>query len=203
MSDSDDSESTGSANAGTTSNIAMSATAGSEDEMSRYGILARYGALMARKSNMIMAKLRPMAYASEFGESFRPFVNKKMVNTMYGLSFAYVFADVGFTCYHIRDRPTEVIGYTALDQSLWHGMASLAMPAITIHQIVHASQKYAVPKLSQMMPKYGRFAPIAFGLGSIPFIIHPLDHLADFIMDNTARKYWYGDMIEVPAHDDH
>ena len=75
------------------------------------------------------------------------------------------------------------------------------MPAITIHQIVHASQKYAVPKLSEMMPKYGRFAPIAFGLGSIPFIIHPLDHLADFIMNNTTRKYWYGDMIEVPEHD--
>merc|ERR1719493_262691 len=110
---------------------ALSKIPNTSDEYSRYGIIARSGALMARKSNMIMAKLRPMAYASEFGESFRPFVNKKVVNTMYGLSFAYVFADVGFTCYRIRDKPQDVVMYTALDQSLWHGMASLAMPAIT------------------------------------------------------------------------
>ena len=117
MSDSDSPDSKETLIAETDTKVALSTIPNNKsEEYSRYGIIARYGALIARKSNMLMAKLRPMAYASEFGESFRPFVNKKVVNTMYGLSFAYVFADVGFTCYHIRDKPQEVVMYTALDQ---------------------------------------------------------------------------------------
>ena len=171
-----------------------------QEEITRYGIVARYTALMARKGNLIMMKLRPMAYASEFGESFRPFVNPYFVNSMYGVSFLYVFADVGISCYNIRDRGRECQIFTAIDQSVWHSMASLALPAVTIHQIVHLSSKYAVPRIERFAPKYGRYSPILFGLGSIPFIIHPLDHVADFIMNRSLRKYWYGDKIHIKSH---
>eukprot|EP01083_Nonionella_stella_P171768 587546_1 len=175
-----------------------------QTELNRWGIAARYMAIMARKSNFLMTSFRlygrPMAYASEFGESFRPFVSPYMVNSLYGVSFLYVFADVGISCYNIRDDGREAQIYTALDQTVWHSMASLALPAVTIHQIVHLSGKYAVPKLSRIAPKYGRFAPILFGLGSIPFIIHPLDHVADFIMNQSLRKYWYGNKIKVHSH---
>lgn len=179
----------------------------SEEEkakLHRYGVISRYGAIMARKTNFLMTSFRlygrPLAYASEFGESFRPFVHPYFVNSMYGLSFLYVGIDVGISCYNIRDKGRESQLYTALDQTLWHGMASLAFPAITIHQIVHASQKYAAPKITNYLPKYGRFSPIIFGLGSIPFIIHPLDHIADFIMNNSLRKYVYHGKIEIKSH---
>lgn len=172
--------------------------------LTRYGIVARYGALMAKKTNWIMTSFRlygrPMAYASEFGESFRPFVSPYFVNSMYGVSFLYVFADVGISCYNIRDKGREAQMYTGIDQLIWHSMASLAFPALTIHQIVHYSQKYAAPKISTHLPKYGRFSPIVFGLGSIPFIIHPLDHIADFIMNQSLRKYWYHGKIEIKSH---
>ena len=179
-------------------------TAEEREKLSRYGVLSRYGAIMARKTNFLMTSFRlygrPLAYASEFGESFRPFVHPYFVNSMYGLSFLYVFVDVGISCYNIRDKGRERQLYTALDQTIWHGMASLAFPAVTIHQIVHYSQKYAAPKITNYLPKYGRFSPILFGLGSIPFIIHPLDHLADFIMNNSLRKYGYPGKVEIHSH---
>eukprot|EP01084_Bolivina_argentea_P160124 278854_1 len=172
--------------------------------ISRYGIIARYTAIMAKKSNFLMHSFRlyarPMAYASEFGESFRPFVNPYFVHALYGVSIGYVFADVGISCYNIKDKGRETQIYTAIDQTIWHSMASLAFPAITIHQIVHASQKYATPKITHYLPKYGRFAPIVFGLGSIPFIIHPLDHITDFIMNQSLRKYWYHGKIHIKSH---
>ena len=69
-----------------------------EKNISRYGVTARYMAIMMRKSNFLMSSFqlygRPMAYASEFGESFRPFVNPYFVNTMYGLSIFYVIAEL-------------------------------------------------------------------------------------------------------------
>ena len=72
------------------------------ERLSRYGVLSRYGAIMARKTNFLMTSFRlygrPLAYASEFGESFRPFVHPYFVNSMYGLSFFYVFVDVGISC---------------------------------------------------------------------------------------------------------
>ena len=173
-------------------------------ELSRWGIIARYTAIMMRKSNILMTSFRlygrPMAYASEFGESFRPFVNPLFVNTMYGVSIFYVAADVGISCYNIREHGRESQLYTALDQTLWHSMASLALPAVTIHQIVHLSQHHAAPRIAKYAPRLGRFSPILFGLGSIPFIIHPLDHIADFIMNNTLRKFWYGDKISIEHH---
>ena len=172
--------------------------------VNRYGIVARYSAIMAKKTNWLMHSFRlygrPMAYASEFGESFRPFVSPYFVNSLYGVSAFYVLADVGISCYNIRDKGTEAQIYTGIDQTIWHSMASLAFPAITIHQIVHYSSKYAAPKISHYLPKYGRFSPIIFGLGSIPFIIHPLDHIADFIMNQSLRKYWYHGKVQIHSH---
>eukprot|EP01083_Nonionella_stella_P216714 778687_1 len=175
-----------------------------QPEISRYGVVSRYMVVIQRKSNVLMNTFRvyarPMAYASEFGESVRPFVKRQVVNSLYGVSFLYVFADVSLACYSIRDKGREMRLYTALDQTIWHSMASIAMPALTIHQIVHYSKKYVAPRTTRLFPKYGRFSPIFFGLGAIPFIIHPLDHLADFIMNQTLRKYCYGDKIEVYLH---
>jgi fission process protein 1 len=36
------------------------------------------------------------------------------------------------------------------------------------------------------------WAPTFSGLGSIPFIVHPIDDFVDFVMDNTTRKWFEG-----------
>lgn len=41
-------------------------------------------------------------------------------------------------------------------------------------------------KLKGPLRKWG---PTAIGLLAIPFIIHPIDHGVDYVMDETYRKY--------------
>jgi fission process protein 1 len=48
--------------------------------------------------------------------------------------------------------------------------------------------KYAV-QASKIKGPLGKWAPTAIGLMSIPFIIHPIDRLMDYVMDETYRKY--------------
>lgn len=37
-------------------------------------------------------------------------------------------------------------------------------------------------------PAVRKWTPTFVGLGSIPFIVKPIDHLVDVLMDNTYRK---------------
>lgn len=46
-----------------------------------------------------------------------------------------------------------------------------------------------VQQTVQNSPVVRRWAPTAIGLGVIPFIIHPIDHFVDQIMDATTRKW--------------
>ena len=170
-----------------------------DEDVNRTGVVARYLAVLARKSNYVMKLARPTAYASEVGESFRPLASTLFVNTMYGISFGYVGLDVGFKGYHCKQEGgnTQQIKYLCMDQLLWHSMASLAFPGLTIHRIVHFSVKKIQPKLMLKNKKLGRFTPLIVGIGSIPFIIKPIDFVTDAIMDNTFRKY-FGHKYNVP-----
>ena len=84
--------------------------------------------------------------------------------------------------------------YTITDRLLWHSMASLLFPAITIHAI-HKGLTKLISKTNSKMPyiKYisGKYPLATLGsLFPIPLIIHPIDHVSDFIMDNTYRVYY-------------
>lgn len=89
------------------------------------------------------------------------------------------------------------MAYTAADLAIWHTVASMALPAFTIHTIVHQSQKFI--QKTRAMDKLKRFGPVGLGLACIPFIIHPIDHLTDWAMDNTLRKL-YSDKIKKHSH---
>lgn len=83
---------------------------------------------------------------------------------------------------------------TFFDTFTWHILASMVLPAITIHAIVDNSKKMiSKVKISnkKSLIKYG---PTFIGLCSIPFIIHPLDHFTDYFMDYTFR-YFYSDKL--------
>ena len=83
---------------------------------------------------------------------------------------------------------------TFFDTFTWHIFASMLLPAFTIHAIVNNSKKLFTKmnlKNTSTIKKYG---PSAIGLSSIPLIIHPLDHLTDYAMDNSLRKI-YGEKL--------
>ena len=89
-----------------------------------------------------MITWRPLAYASEVGESFRPVIPTWTVNSMYGLSIGYCFADAGVKLYKIKDKPKNDIIKKGGDLFVWHFFASMAFPALTIHTIVTDGPKY-------------------------------------------------------------
>ena len=140
-------------------------------------------------SNRNMQRIRPIAYASEVGESFRPITSLFLVRFLYGVSWGYIFLDTGLNIRKLGDKSFEIKSLTFFDTFTWHILASLVLPATTIHAIVGQSKKI-ITKINIKNKNILKFGPTFMGLCSIPFIIHPLDHLTDYFMDNTLRKLY-------------
>ena len=79
---------------------------------------------------------RPLAYASEVGESLRK-IFPRLVTPLYALSIGYVFADIGIKYYSVKHKSSEFVKMYILDLSLWHLGASLILPAVVINRYVH------------------------------------------------------------------
>ncbi|KDO33891.1 hypothetical protein SPRG_01771 [Saprolegnia parasitica CBS 223.65] len=135
--------------------------------------------------------LRYLGYANELGESFRP-VFPALVAPSYAVAFAYVAADT-------YDKASKAgasapppaksahMAAAAGDTLLWQTMASVVIPGFTINRVV-ALSKAAVTS-SVKNPALVRWLPTCIGLGAIPLIIHPIDALVDFGMDNSTRVW--------------
>jgi len=142
--------------------------------------------------------LRYAGYANEVGEAFRPIVPAWIVPGSYGVAITYVFADTvdktikafGSSKY-ISSALTVCAILEGLDAFLWQITASVALPGYTIHQVVEIV--VAVLTAAGFDLDHGGVVatvPTAFGLLTIPFIVKPLDELAEQIMDFTLRKLW-------------
>lgn len=146
-----------------------------------------------------MQKLRPLAYASEVGESFRPLTSSYVVKFLYGVSWGYIFIDTGLSAHKVSNESPTIISLTVFDTFTWHILASMVLPAITIHAIVDNSKKLML-KGNIKRKSFLKYGPTFLGLCSIPFIIHPLDHFTDFFMDNTLRKIYNDKLPKKLAH---
>ena len=104
------------------------------------------------------------------------------------------------------------MGIEAVDTLLWQGLASVAIPGLTINLIVRTAGKAvrgnpreraaaahrtqdslswpAAVELGPLARAGLRFLPTMCGLGSIPFIVHPIDTFVDFVLDNSYRPYF-------------
>ena len=162
-------------------------TKSKESKSSNSHVLA-YGRTAARVPRYIVKALafsRPLAYASEVGESMRK-VLPKLVTPLYTLSIGYVFVDIIVKYFNIGDKSNNYKKYFLLDLSLWHLGASILFPAITINRFVHGST-YVLNK-AKVSNKLSVYGPAIAAICLIPFIVHPLDHGTDWLMDNTYRK---------------
>lgn len=149
-----------------------------------------------------IVSIRSLAYTSEGAEAMRPIVHKAIVRLGYGLSFGYVGADIGLKLYDIKDQPSQIIKYKALDLSAWHLSASLVVPAVTIHTFVSGItklQKKFIYTATKLPTRFGKVFPTICGLISIPFIIKPIDYGTDFVMDKYVRPYY---PVQIP-HETH
>ena len=153
--------------------------------------------------------IRYLGYANEIGESFR-YQFPKLVIPSYIVSFGYCFADAttkGYATYQSAiearsssstsesnttnsrtNSPTLKAIITTTDTLIWQCLASVMIPGATINTIVKAS-RFAIQKSPVVVPVVAaKWIPTILGLGSIPIIIHPIDHGVDYLMDNTLRK---------------
>lgn len=137
----------------------------------------RYGAYARRAVQAFLVKGRLVAYTSDVGESVRPVVPPSVVRACYGLTWAYVAADVGYNTSEaiLAKKPSETILRTAVHATTFQVIASVAVPSFIIHQAVHAAQ-HAVHKLPKT--PLTRWLPSVVGLCMIPFmpfVDHPIE----------------------------
>ncbi|KAL7424389.1 hypothetical protein Q5752_000071 [Cryptotrichosporon argae] len=163
----------------------------------------RYAAYLRRIRDIARAGSRYTAYTSDIGEAFRPVVPPFVVTLAYGISWAYLAGDVGFTTYKASQQgPTPLeastfseptrLSLVALKRSVFQGVASMALPAFTIHTAVKQAQKVAMKSTNVALR---RWAPTAVGISIVPALPYLFDHPVE-----TAVDYAF-DKLEEAIHD--
>ncbi|EIW68727.1 hypothetical protein TREMEDRAFT_44548 [Tremella mesenterica DSM 1558] len=162
----------------------------------------RYAAYLRRIRDIARAGSRYTAYTSDIGEAFRPVVPPYLVTLAYGVSWAYLIGDVSFTTYKSsRLGPTPIeaanmseptrLALVAVKRSVFQSVASMALPAFTIHTAV----KYA----SRSLAKSGnvtmrRWGPTAVGIGLVPALPYmfdePVEHVVDWGFDKLEERWF-------------
>lgn len=166
----------------------------SQHDNTRFDTRSGAGALMIGLSRALrngayyMKVMRPFSYASEVAVASKSIIKPWMYNGLWGASFLYVGIDMAVTIHNRKDDDGFAIWCAGSERFIWHTMASLIFPAVAIHHIVSATNKVVNPYIITRLPRIGRYIPILVGIGSIPFIIHPLDKLADYIIQDRWTK---------------
>jgi len=157
-------------------------------------------AILAKKGIHLM---RPSAYASEVGESTKAVVPRYVYKALYGISGAYVITDTLIKVHdlsenkHVIDhygvghKKDPILAKKFVDSLLWHSLASFALPGLAVHQTVKLASMGRKCMTSTKIPQsLIRMYPPLIGLAIIPFIIHPIDHVTDYVLDNTVRQFY-------------
>ena len=139
--------------------------------------------------------LRFMGYINEVGESFR-YQFPKFVFPSYVLAFGYCIADAAQAGSDTYCKAVAMSSQTAaldstvsiIDCLIWQSLASVMIPGATINAFVRASRFALARSPAVVPPTILAWAPTVVGLGSIPMIVHPIDHGVDVFMDATYRK---------------
>ncbi|RNA00787.1 mitochondrial fission process 1 [Brachionus plicatilis] len=150
--------------------------------------------------------VRYLGYANEIGESFRSMISQVAVRATYGVSFGYVFMDVidkGKKTFVKekklsesgveKESPVIKTAKIATDCLVWQSFASVIIPGFTINRICKLSS-FILQKNGAAL-RTNKILSTIIGLGSIPLIIHPIDHACHKVMDKTIRP-----MIGLETH---
>jgi len=140
--------------------------------------------------------LRYLGYANEVGEAFRALVHVNAVRFSYVVASAYVCADAadkgkdaGQLSWPDDSTRRKKVMTAVVDTVIWQGLASVIIPGFTINRICYGSN-LLLKKYASLPSNTRKWTVTAIGLGSIPFIIKPIDHSVDYGMDNTFRRWF-------------
>jgi len=156
----------------------------------------------AKQTVRAIGENRPLAFASEgavAGESLLP---KFLYYGAWGLSGTAIIADI----YNKQDdAPEHLKMNTALYWTAFHIPASLVVPAVIIHRIVHTVEGVVEnPKgmAKSWPPRAKVMAPVAAALLSIIPVVPIVDHAAEAIMEPTLGSYLGLTFEHHHKHDD-
>ncbi|KAK7061498.1 mitochondrial 18 KDa protein-domain-containing protein [Favolaschia claudopus] len=173
----------------------------------------RYAAYGARLRTALRAGTRYVAYTSDIGEAFRPVVPPWVVTTAYAISWLYLSGDVSYESYKAHRRgPTALeaahfseptrIGLVAVERATFQSIASMALPALTIHTAVKQAKK-AFDKVQN--PRVRTWGPTFTGLAivpALPYIFdHPVEHVTETVF-NWIRVKWAEQQSKPNPKDD-
>ncbi|PPQ92384.1 hypothetical protein CVT25_008734 [Psilocybe cyanescens] len=153
----------------------------------------RYLAYGARLRTALRAGTRYIAYTSDIGEAFRPVVPPWIVTAAYGVSWLYLSGDVAYDSYktyHRGPSPIEAVnfsettrvGIAAVQRATFQSIASMALPAFTIHTAVAQSRK-AFRKATN--PKVKTWGPTLTGLAIVPVLPYLFDHPVEYVTEHA------------------
>ncbi|KAJ3359168.1 hypothetical protein HDU91_004995 [Kappamyces sp. JEL0680] len=154
-----------------------------DDEFDSTDSVIRYMAYASRLTRFS----RYLAFTSDVGEAVRPIVSRGVVNLAYGISFGYVAWDIGYEAWKSKKRqdPPSLTTRVVLERTAFQGLASLLLPAVTIHTIVAQSTKQF--KRMAVHPTLLRWGPSALGLATLPALPivfdEPVEHGMEQLMD--------------------
>ncbi|KAI1788990.1 mitochondrial 18 KDa protein-domain-containing protein [Ganoderma leucocontextum] len=160
----------------------------------------RYMAYGARLRTALRAGQRYIAYTSDVGEAFRPVVHPAVVTAAYGISWIYLAGDVGYETYKAHRRgPTALeaahfsestrLSMIAVKRSVFQSIASMALPAFTIHTAVKQAKKAFV---NVQNPRVRTWGPTATGLAIVPVLPYlfdePVEHVTDVAFEWMEKQ---------------
>ena len=129
--------------------------------------------------------MRYTAYSSDIGEAFRPVVPQWAVKATYGLAITYIAGEVGVATYKESKKPEGETARTFVHACVFQGLASLAIPMVAIHQLVHAAQR-----LTKRVGRFQKWGPTIAGLAFIPALPFVIDEPAEHVIDTVFDKVW-------------
>ena len=95
---------------------------------------------------MLMRRL-PIIKSDILGDHIKPLLSPSITKYLYFLTFGYILIDTSHKTYSVKVHGKEKMAYQFIDTSIWHSLASMAFPGITIHSIVTFSE-FALNKLT-------------------------------------------------------
>jgi mitochondrial fission process protein 1 len=140
---------------------------------------ARYLAYVSRLARLS----RYLAYTSDVGEAFRPVAHPRLVTASYLVSFGYVGYEIASKTQEsvARKDTAEMTKRIFVETTCFQSLASLILPAFTIHSVVSASKK-AFPK--------SRFLPSVIGLSTLPLLPILFDKPVEHLIEAAFDKFW-------------
>ncbi|GJJ07687.1 hypothetical protein Clacol_001892 [Clathrus columnatus] len=170
----------------------------------------RYMAYASRLRTALRASTRYIAYTSDIGEAFRPVVSPRIVSVAYGISWAYLLGDVSYETYKAHKKgPTPLessvfseparLSLTALERGTFQAVASMGLPALTIHTVVAQTTKLYK---NFKNPRIKTWGPTLTGLAVVPILPFlfdkPVEHATEASFHWLKERYAQSKLHSAP-----